>query len=120
MLHDFSNDIFEVQQMKLHDKRTEHCTYLPEQYREFLHKFLWHTGILMKLYLKFHKHPTKVFKSFMPRLTQTLVHLNNVIEPLLHPMVDLSINEVEQYHSQNFEEFLITEFLLSQHEPTVM
>lgn len=56
----------------------------------------------------------------MPRLAQTLVHLNNVIEPLLHPMVDLPINEVKQYHSQNFEEFLITEFLLSQHEPTVM
>ena len=56
----------------------------------------------------------------MPRLAQTLVHLNNVIEPFLHPMVDLPINEVKQYHSQNFEEFLITEFLLSQHEPTVM
>ena len=74
----------------------------------------------MRLYLKYCKWAPKNMKSFITRLGKILVHIDNMIKSLLHPAVGLSVNEAEEYHSKSFEEYLIIEFLLGQHDPTIM
>ncbi len=74
----------------------------------------------MTLYRKYYKRPPKMYKHFITRLPAILVHLDNVVESLLRPAVGLTINEVEDYRCPNFEEFLITEFLLGRHDPEIV
>ncbi len=115
-----SAGIFEVKQTNLYTNETEHRVFLPGRYHEFLEKFIWRGEILMTLYRKYHKRPPKDYKPFLNRLPKIIAHLDNVLESLLRPAVGLSADEAKHYISPNFEEYLVTEFLLGRHDPDIV
>lgn len=116
-VHPVNDHVFEIKQTNTRDDVTTHRVFMPQCYQKQVVKFLWRFSLLIKLYQKFHKRTGKKYKAFLPRLCKILVHLDNVIEALIRPAVGLLINEVAKYHSRNFDEYLVTEFLIGRHDP---
>lgn len=118
--HPLVDGIFEIKQTNKHVKETTHRVNLPQRYHDFVMKVLWRLNLLVELYQTFCKRKAKKFTNFLPYLARILVHMDNVVEALIRPAVNLSMNEVKQYHSPNFHEYLITEYLIGRHDPAIV
>ncbi|KAI6139417.1 hypothetical protein BKA82DRAFT_4020178 [Pisolithus tinctorius] len=60
---------------------------------------------------------SKPYMNFCPTLLRNIVHLDNVIKALICPSIGLKENDIPTHHCPSFEEFLVTEYLIGQHDP---
>ena len=115
-------DLIQVKETNINKKTPSvaHTVYLPSHYKDQVIHFLWRFYLLITLYDHYHKN--KKTAEFARIILAYISHLNNVIEALIRPF-QRALSIPGQTHplptansrSWNFEEFLITEFLIRQH-----
>lgn len=112
-------DVVEIKQSNVHDKVSVpiHRVYLPQRYRTYLVGTFWRFYLLIELFNWFKTRRGKKFANFLPSLIKNMVHLDNVIEATICPFVDKDLKTVAEDDCPNYEEYLITEFLIGQHDP---
>jgi len=111
--------VLEIKQSNVNDKiavRT-HRAYLPQRYRTYLVGTFWRFYLVIELFNRFKKQRRKKFKSFLPFLINNMVHLDNVIEATIRPFLDKDLKTIAEDDCPNYEEYLITEFLIGRHDP---
>ncbi|KAI5985431.1 hypothetical protein F5J12DRAFT_787391 [Pisolithus orientalis] len=52
---------------------------------------------------------SKLYANFRPTLLRNIVHLDNIIEALIHPSIGMKEEDIPTHHCPNFEEFLSSE-----------
>lgn len=112
----------EIQRLNLwvaNPKMRHHC-YIPGIYLDHVTKFLYRYYILIRLFEKFKGRRQSRFVKFLPHLKRIIVHLDNVIESLLRPSKETTIEMLETLPCINFDEYLLTEFLIGRHDPDVI
>ncbi|KAI5999281.1 hypothetical protein EDD15DRAFT_2193943 [Pisolithus albus] len=92
-------DVSEIVVRNLHDAvpMDQHHVFFPKFYDRLLRMTLWTYYLYINLYERFRRRRQKKFKSFFPHLLKCIVHLDN-----------------------NFNEYLITDFLLGRHDPDTL
>lgn len=119
-IHATNHDYFEVKQTNLINGVTKHRVYLPEYYRLFFMKFLWRLYLALRLYSTFRNSQKKKVRSFRPQLLLIITHLDNVLEAIVRPAVNIEKEDISDWRNVNFDEYLITEFLLGRHDPATV
>jgi len=116
---DENTNIFEIKQTNINDEvpTTSHRVYLPQLYHRYLEATFWRYYLLIKLFLLYKTRRGKSFMKFFLTLVKSLVHLDNVIKATIRPLINEDITKVPQHKSRNYEEYLITEFLIGRHDP---
>ncbi|KAI6029953.1 hypothetical protein PISMIDRAFT_24001 [Pisolithus microcarpus 441] len=116
-------DVSEIVVRNLHDAvpTDKHHAFFPQMYDKILRMTLWTYYLYINLYEQFHRRRRqKKFKTFFPHLLKCIVHLDNVIESFIRPFMDVPLPEISNKYSQNFTEYLITDFLLGRHDPDTL
>lgn len=118
-VHPFNDEICEIKAVNFyHPVQTlKHHAFIPAFYYNHLLRFLWKYYLFIKLYTKFKNRKSEHYTHFYPTLGLMIVHLDNVIESLIRPCQDFSQDFLGSFRSANFNEYLITEFLISSHDP---
>lgn len=119
-IHAINHNYFEVKRTSLIDCVTRHKVYLPEYYRPFFMKFLWRLYLALRLYSTFHNSQKKEVRSFRPQLLLIITHLDNVLEAFVRPALKIDKEDMSDWRNPNFDEYLITEFLLGRHDPATV
>ncbi|KAI6154552.1 hypothetical protein BKA82DRAFT_4010387 [Pisolithus tinctorius] len=111
--------IMEIKQSNLNDDEitASHRAFIPIFYGTHVTLFLWRYYLLIELYLRFETNTGDKFKAFLPTLISNIVHLDNVIESLIRPCLNVPLAELPDYRSKNFDEYLVTEYLIGRHDP---
>ncbi|KAI5989781.1 hypothetical protein F5J12DRAFT_786591 [Pisolithus orientalis] len=73
--------------------------------------------LLIELFLRFKENTDDKYMEFLPTLISNIVHLDNVIESLIRPCLNVPLAELPDYRSNNFDEYLVTEYLIGRHDP---
>ncbi|KAI5984885.1 hypothetical protein EDD15DRAFT_2374783 [Pisolithus albus] len=115
-------DVSEIVVRNLHDAvpMDQHHVFFPKFYDRLLRMTLWTYYLYINLYERFRRRRQKKFKSFFPHLLKCIVHLDNVIEAFIRPLREISLPQISNHLSQNFNEYLITDFLLGRHDPDTL
>ncbi|KAI5986962.1 hypothetical protein EDC04DRAFT_2614952 [Pisolithus marmoratus] len=111
-------DVYQITQKNFHDNvpvAKHHC-FIPSCYGLPVIVFLWKYYLYIGLYSQFHCHHQKK-KPFLPYLKRCIVHLDNVIEAFICPILSIPFDKIADYHSKSFDEYLITETILGHHDP---
>lgn len=123
-LHEVNDDrgISEIRMVNLNDEdqTPTHHVYIPKVYQKDVKRLLWRYYLLLKLYIRFQTRKAKVFLDFLPHLEKIIVHLDNVVESFFRPCGLYTDDEMGAHRSANFEEYLITEFLIGNHQPAIV
>ncbi|KIN95512.1 hypothetical protein M404DRAFT_935427 [Pisolithus tinctorius Marx 270] len=106
-----------VTSTNLYLKITEDCVLLPGCYFDFMKLFFWRYYLLMRLHLHFQKAQSKPYANFRPTLLRNIIHLDNIIEALIRPSIGMKEEDIPTHRCPSFEEFLVTEYLISRHDP---
>ncbi|KAI6043188.1 hypothetical protein EDC04DRAFT_2600371 [Pisolithus marmoratus] len=110
--------IMQITQKNFHDNVpvAKHCCFIPSHYGLPVIVFLWKYYLYIGLYSQFHCcHQKK--KPFLPHLKRCIVHLDNVIEAFICPILSIPFDKIADYHSKSFDEYLIAETILGCHDP---
>ncbi|KAI6096128.1 hypothetical protein F5141DRAFT_1067850 [Pisolithus sp. B1] len=112
-------EVYRITQTNFHedDPEAKHRCFIPSYYFVPIIAFLWKYYLYIGLYLRFHGRRQKKFKQFLPHLIKCIVHLDNVIEAFICPILSVPLDEITNYHSQNFNEYLTAEIILGCHDP---
>ncbi|KIO05400.1 hypothetical protein M404DRAFT_9077 [Pisolithus tinctorius Marx 270] len=121
MLHPVPGNkaIMEIQQSNLNDDEITALpwAFIPVFYGTHVTLFLWRYYLLIELFEQFKKNSANKYTAFLPTLISNIVHLDNVIEFLICPCLDVPLAELPDYHSKNSDEYLVTEYLIGWHDP---
>ncbi|KAI6020601.1 hypothetical protein EDC04DRAFT_2607398 [Pisolithus marmoratus] len=111
-------DVYQITQKNFHDNVpvAKHRCFIPSCYSLPDIVFLWKYYLYIGLYSWFHHHHQKK-NPFLPYLKRCIVHLDNVIEAFIHPILSIPFDKIADYHSKSFDEYLITETILGCHDP---
>jgi len=119
-IHPTKHGYFEVKQTNMIDGVTEHRVNLPTFYKKSFAALLWRLYLAIRLHKEFHKRRAKKFKDFRPRLLRHMVHLDNIVEAMIRPALDVPLDAIADWRNPNFDEYLVTEFLIGRHDPTAV
>ncbi|KAI6020615.1 hypothetical protein EDC04DRAFT_2607408 [Pisolithus marmoratus] len=111
-------DVYQITQKNFYDDDpvAKHHCFIPCHYGLPVIVFLWKYYLYTGLYSQFHCcHQKK--KPFLPYLKRCIVHLGNVIEAFICPILSIPFDKIADYHSKSFDEYLITETILGCHDP---
>jgi hypothetical protein len=119
---DRNTQIFEIKETNIKDTvpTATHRVYMPQRYRKYLKATFWRYYLLMELFRLYKTRHAKSFTKFLPTLVKNMAHLDNVIEATIRPLIDEDIKKVPQHTSRNYEEYLMTEFLIGRHDPNTV
>jgi len=100
----------------------EHHTFVPAFYRDHIKRFFWRHYLVITLYEHYEqkKLPKYMGSNFLPYLLNVIVHMDNVIESIIRPCQTIERREVKNYRSQDFEDYLIAEYIIGRHDPNTM
>lgn len=123
-VHVMEDDDFlaEIKRTNLWNRRPKikhHC-YIPGHYLDHVNRFLYRYYILIRLFGKFQYSRGGKFARFIPTLKRIIVHLDNVIESLIRPSKEETKEALKTGFCRNFDEYLITEFLIGRHNPEII
>ncbi|KAI6025436.1 hypothetical protein EDC04DRAFT_2899877 [Pisolithus marmoratus] len=111
-------DVYQITQKNFYDDVpvAKHRCFIPSCYGLPVIVFLWKYYLYIGLYSRFHcRHQKK--KPFLPYLKRCIVHLDNVIEAFIRPILSIPFDKIADYHSKSFDEYLIAETILGRHDP---
>ncbi|KAI6029947.1 hypothetical protein PISMIDRAFT_12478 [Pisolithus microcarpus 441] len=117
---DDNPDVLKIEMVNLHQSQptSEHRTFIPGYYDKYAHYLLWKYYLYISLFKKFNRRRNqKKYKKFWPKLSKYIVFLDNVVEAFIRPCLHIPNDDIANYRSKNFEEYLVTEFLLGFHDP---
>ncbi|KAI5984887.1 hypothetical protein EDD15DRAFT_2374786 [Pisolithus albus] len=112
-------EVYQIMQMNFHDDHPvkKHRCFFPCYYLVPLTDVLWKYYLYIGLYTRFRGSRQKKLKRFFPHLLKCIVHLDNVIEAFIRPILSVPLGEMNDYRSQNFDEYLASEIILGRHDP---
>lgn len=116
-VHPTSRGYFEVKATNTRINVTENRTSLPAYYVDHFIKFLFRFNLCIRLWNTYHNHKTQTTKKRLPRLLRIMCHLDNVGESIIRPSLGVPKKEIKDWRCKNFEEYLVTEYLLGRHDP---
>ncbi|KAN0101314.1 hypothetical protein V8E55_001298 [Tylopilus felleus] len=119
-VHPTTAGYFEVRATNTTLNSTEHRAWLPKYYVDHFMKFLFRFNLCIRLWHKYQGNKRKVIKKRLPRLIRIMCHLDNVGESIIRPSLSISTTDIERWRCTNFDEYLVTEFLLGRHDPTTV
>lgn len=113
-----------IKYMNLLDEKPslEHHAYVPAFYKDHIKRFFWRHYLVITLYEHYEqkKLPKYMGSNFLPYLLNVIVHMDNVIESIIRPCQTIGRSEVKNYRSQDFEDYLIAEYIIGRHDPNTM
>ncbi|KAL4064653.1 hypothetical protein J3A83DRAFT_4191357 [Scleroderma citrinum] len=114
--------IIKIKQLNHHDTVPTHTHrgFLPKFYEDHVCRFFWRYYLLIQLYQNFQSCHPRRHRQFLQKLIKIIVHLNNVIESIIRPCLQIPIENMGLYRSASFNEYLITEFLIGRHDPKTL
>ena len=115
--HPTTRGYFQVKATNTNDNGVDHRTMLPTSYLHQFHQFLFRFNLTIRLWKKFNARKAKKIKERIPRLIRIMCHLDNVGEALIRPSLDIPREDITDWRCENFDEYLVTEFLLGRHDP---
>ncbi|KAI6009159.1 hypothetical protein EDC04DRAFT_2906722 [Pisolithus marmoratus] len=114
-------DVYQITQKNFYDDDpvAKHCCFIPSHYGLHDIVFLWKYYLYISLYSWFHHHHQKKKKPnpFLPYLSRCIVHLDNVIEAFIWPILSIPFDKIADYCSKSSDEYLITAIILGHHDP---
>ncbi|KAI6011512.1 hypothetical protein EDC04DRAFT_2609861 [Pisolithus marmoratus] len=114
-------DVYQITQKNFYDDDpvAKHHCFIPSHYGLHVIVFLWKYYLYIGLYSWFHCHHQKKKKPnpFLPYLSRCIVHLDNVIEAFIWPILSIPFDKIADYCSKSFDEYLIAEIILGCHDP---
>lgn len=93
---------------------------MPDYYLDHFKRLLFRLNLCIRLWEENHGKKGKKVKGQLRSLVYIMCHLDNVVESTLRPSLEVSMDDIERWRCLNFEEYLVTEFLLGRHDPTTV